>query len=91
MSTSWMQELHVAVANDDMATFKSIVAKEEVRKDLEVGTVQCKKGASHKSALGTVVKPVACGITFYMIFCQKCRTLSSGTLTTARLPCTRRR
>ncbi len=34
--TSWMQELHGAISNDDMATFRSILSKEEVRKDLEV-------------------------------------------------------
>ncbi len=36
--TSWMQELHMSVANDDMASFKAILAKEDVRKDLEVTT-----------------------------------------------------
>ncbi len=35
-TNSWMQELHLAVTNDDMTKFKAILAKEDVRKDLEV-------------------------------------------------------
>ena len=32
---SWMQDLHCAVANEDHTSFKTILASEEVQKDLE--------------------------------------------------------